>query len=460
MARDLQQQGTRPRQAWRYAAELSQREAAERFNQLSRNPRASMTGNRISDYEQWPDGGVRPTLSALRILADTYGTTWDQLIDVRDLLHMPDSDRLEYLERGGHGPAPRPAETVQPPAPARPGPRGRLGRDDLIAVVAEESQEFGEWVGMSEVADATIDQYQAQAQRLARVFEYELSFPLLLETRRLRDRLTDRLRGHQRIDQTKDLYLLAAQVCGLLGWMTGDLGNYRAADTHAWTAWMCAEQADHDGARAWVRATQAKLAYWDGRYIESAQLAEDGLRYGSPDSARAFLALFRARALARTGRRDESRQVLALADTERNRATSADLLGGVWELTPARYHGLVAGTMLLLDEPATAVAEAAEAIALAEATPANQRHLYAELLVRTDQAQAHLQQPDLDGASATLQPVLSLSADTRTEPILQQLHRLRRTLSRPELADVPRARELQDEIETYDREAAVRQITA
>src|SRR5580658_4378575 len=28
VARDLQQQGTRPRQAWRYAAELSQREAA------------------------------------------------------------------------------------------------------------------------------------------------------------------------------------------------------------------------------------------------------------------------------------------------------------------------------------------------------------------------------------------------------------------------------------------------
>ena len=461
LARDLQQQGTRPRQAWRYGAELSQREAAERFNHLSANPRASMTGNRISDYEQWPDGGVRPTLSVLRILADTYGTTWDQLIDVRDLLHMPDSDRLEYLERG-HGPAPRPAETetLQLPAPARHGPRGRLSRDDLIAVVAEESQEFGEWVGMSEVADATIDQYQAQAQRLARVFEYELSFPLLLETRRLRDRVTDRLRGHQRIDQTKDLYLLAAQVCGLLGWMTGDLGNYRAADTHAWTAWMCAEQAGHDGARAWVRATQAKLAYWDGRYTESAQLAEDGLRYGSPDSARVFLALFRARALARTGRRDESRQVLALADAERNRATSADLLGGVWELTPARYHGLVAGTMLLLDEPMAAVTEAAEAIALAQTALPNQRHLYAELLVRTDQAQAHLQQPDLDGASVTLQPVLGLPADMRTEPILQQLNRLRRTLARPGLADAPKARELQDEIETYDREAAVRQITA
>jgi transcriptional regulator with XRE-family HTH domain len=460
IARDLQQQGARPRQAWRYAAELSQREAAERFNQVSGNPRAPMTGNRIGDYEQWPAGGVRPTLPVLRILADAYGTTWDQLVDARDLRHMPEGDRLEYLEKG-HGPALRPAGAETPPVPSsRQGPRRRVSRDDLIAAVAEESQEFGEWVGMSEVADATIGQYQAQARRLARVFEHEASFPLLLETRRLRDRVTSRLRGHQRIDQARDLYLLAAQVCGLLAWMTGDLGSYRAADTHAWTAWMCAEQAGHDGARAWVRATQAKLAYWDGRYTESAQLAEDGLGYESPDSARVFLALFRARARARTGQRDEARQALALADAEQDRVTAADLLGGIWELTPGRYHGLAASTRLLLDEPGDAVAEASEAITLSEKASPGERHLYAELLVRTVKAQAHLRQPDLDGAATTLRPVLDLSADVRTEPLLQQLHRLRRSLSLPQLGSTPKARELQDEIETYDREALPRQITA
>jgi hypothetical protein len=143
------------------------------------------------------------------------------------------------------------------------------------------------------VADATIEQYASQARRLAKVFEHEMSVALLLETRRLRDRVASQLRGHQRIGQARDLYLVAAQVCGLLAWMSGDAGNHRAADTHAWTAWMCAEQAGHDGVRAWVRATQAKLAYWDGRYGESAQLAEDGLGYGPAGSAHVFLALFR-----------------------------------------------------------------------------------------------------------------------------------------------------------------------
>jgi len=460
VARDLLQHGTRPRQAWRYAAELSQREAAQRFNQLTGNPRAPMTGNRIGDYEQWPDGGVRPGVAVLKILADAYGTTWDQLVDARDLAHMPDGDRLEYLEKA-HGPA-TPRETFPAAGPVSSphgGTRRQVSRDELIAVVADESQELGEWAGMSEVADATIEQYASQVRHLARVFEYEMSFPLLLEARRLRDRVTARLRGHQRLDQARDLYLLACQACGLLAWMTGDLGSYRAADTHAWTAWMCAEQAGHDGARAWVRATQAKLAYWDGRYTESAQFAEDGLSYHPADSARAFLALFQARALARTGQREEAGQALALADAERARISSPDLLGGVWELTPARYHGLAASTRLLLDEPAAALAEATEAIALASAAPAEERHLYAELLVRTDQAAAHLRQPDLDGAAGALRPVLDLPADMRTEPLVQQLHRLRQSLALTRFAQAPEARQLQDEIETYDREALPRQIT-
>jgi transcriptional regulator with XRE-family HTH domain len=459
VARDMLQHGARPRQAWRYAAELSQREAADGFNQVTGKPNAPMTGNRIGDYEQWPHGGVRPTVSALKVLAAVYGTTWDQLVDARDLEHMPESDRFEYFEISSV-PVTRPVPALPatvPPTALVP-PSRRLGREELIAVVAAESQEFGEWAGASEVADATIGQYRDQARKLARVFEYEASVPLLLETRRLRDRVTSWLRGHARLDQARDLYLLAAQVCGLLAWETGDLGNYRAADTHAWTAWMCAEQAGHDGARTWVRATQAKLAYWDGRFTESAQLAEDGLRYPASDSARVFLALFMARALARTGRREDASSALAVADTERGRVSEPDLLGGVWELTPGRYHGLAAGVQLLLDDADRAVAEAEEAVTLGSAAPAAERHLYAELLVRTDQAVAHLQQPDLDGATIALRPVLDLPPDMRTEPLLQQLHQVRRTLALPPFASAAPAVSLQDEIETYDHEALPRQI--
>jgi hypothetical protein len=333
-------------------------------------------------------------------------------------------------------------------------------RDEVISALAAESQDFGEWIGMSEVADATIEQYTAQVKRLARDFEYAPVPPLMLEARQLRDRVASQLGRHQRLSQARELYLLGAQVCGLLAWMTGDLGNYRAADTHAWTAWMCAEQAGHDGARAWVRATQAKLAYWDGRYDESAQLASDGLDHRCADSAHVFLALFRARALARSGQRRETMHALGQAAAKRDEATSPDLLGGVWELTSARYHGLAAGIQLLLDEPGQAVTEASQAITLSEAAPAAERHLYAEMLVRTDQAQAHLRQPNLDGAAAVLRPVFELDAGMRTEPVVQQLRQLGQFLALPRFASTPRAQDLREEIEACGRSATLPQLPA
>src|SRR5207302_5698020 len=115
VARDLLLHGVRPRRAWRDAAELSQQEAADRFNQLTGNPRAPMSKRRISDFESWPDGGVRPTMTTLKILADAFGTTWDQLVDTADLAHMPETDRHEYLEISRAPARPAPVEAAHPP---------------------------------------------------------------------------------------------------------------------------------------------------------------------------------------------------------------------------------------------------------------------------------------------------------------------------------------------------------
>jgi hypothetical protein len=373
-------------------------------------------------------------------------------LDTRDLTHMPESDRFEYLE-SSRTPV-RPVSVVV----AHP-PRRRGSRHDLVAEVAEESAEFGEWAGMSEVADATIEQYETQVRRLARDLEFSAPLlPLMLETRRLRDRVTARLRGHTRLDQARDLYLLAAKVCGLLAWETADLGDYRAADTHAWTAWMCAEQAEHDGARAWVRATQSKLAYWDGRYTESAQLAEDGLRYRTADSARVMLALFRARALARTGQREAARQALNQADTERAGVSAPDLLDGIWGMPPIRYHGIAANTQMLLEAPVQVLTDAQQVIMLTDATPAGERRMLTYTHAHVDSAIAHLQQAELDGAVTALRPVLDLASDIRNDPVLQHLTRFRGLLAQPAFAEASLARDTQEEIETFRREALPRQI--
>lgn len=456
MARDLLLHGLRPRQAWRNAAELSQREAAERFNQVTANPRAPMTGNRIGDFEQWPDGGVRPVIGTLKTLASVYGTTWDQLIDTRDLSHMPEADRLDYLHTSSQPAAPPPAR----PAPAARKASRPLTQDELVTYIAEESQDLGEWAAMSEVADTVIAQYAAQARRLSRDFESAApSLPILLETRRLRDRIADKLRGRHTTSQERNLYLVAAQTCGLLAWMTADLGNYRAADTHAWTAWMCAEQAAHDGARAWVRCTQSKLAYWDGRYTEAAQLAEDGLRYRVGQSA-AMLCLFQARALGKAGRRTDAEAALSRAESQRPEATGAPEFHGIWHATPVRYHSIAANTRVLLAQPSLALAETAQTVVASQAGSPADRHPWSERHAQLDAALAHLQQRDLDGALTALRPVLELGPDDRNDPLTQHLSLISGALTHERYAETPLAAQAREEIETWQRDALPRQFTA
>jgi len=330
--------------------------------------------------------------------------------------------------------------------------------DLLIAMIAEESLDFGEWADTSNVADATLENYARQVRQLADDYQHEAPYPLLLETSRLRDRVFAKLRGHQRPDQASELYLIAAQVCGLLAWMAGDLSHYRAADAHAWTGWVCAEHADHDGARTWLRVTQSKLAYWQGRFAESAQLAEDGLGYQCPDSGQVMAAIFQARALARLGRHQEAAGALGDARDRMDQA-GQDEVGGLWSVIPARFHSLAGNVQVWQRDPGQVLAETALALEQFEAADPRDHNYGAVAHARIDQARAHLLLADLDGADNALRPVLSLAPESRYEPVTQHLAQLRQALAQPDFRDAPVARQLQDEIETYCRESIINGLT-
>jgi hypothetical protein len=329
--------------------------------------------------------------------------------------------------------------------------------EQIMIAAAEESQDFGEWADTSNIGDATLEHYAGQVRHLAREYVHAAPLAIFLDTKRLRDRVFTKLQGHQRPDQTRDLYLIAGRACGLLAWMSGDLNFYGAADTHAWTAWVCAEQADHDGARAWVRATQTKLAYWNGRFAESAQLAEDGLLYACADSGRTMLALFLARAQARLGRMPDAAASLAMAQTELERA-GPDEIGGLWSVDEARYHSLAGNVQMWRQDADQVLAEAEQALALFDATDPHERNYGAEAHTWLDQAQAHLQLRDLDGADAALRPVLAMPPEKQYEPISQHLRQVERAISQPEFSGAAKARELQEEIETSCQESIVNDL--
>nr|MDT0667145.1 helix-turn-helix transcriptional regulator [Micromonospora sp. DSM 115978] len=91
----------RPRAAHRVALGWTQQQAANHVNAhaartgLDPHGTATMTGPRLSELENWPfPDRRRPTPQVLALLADVYGTSVHNLVDLDDREQMPPSDLL------------------------------------------------------------------------------------------------------------------------------------------------------------------------------------------------------------------------------------------------------------------------------------------------------------------------------------------------------------------------------
>jgi hypothetical protein len=471
----------RVRLAFRWAAGMTLQDVADAWNQLERSGRAPMTMPRISEYERWPHGGKRPTAYVLLMLAKIWNTTVERLLDVDDYGALDDKQLFEIIELcqytaqdGGettpsHGSTPASASGEAEVGATRRRDvmnlgglavaghvLGAPGRTILeqIEQAAAESAELAAWAGASNIDDGGLEQLHEEVRAIAHAYLYASPYPLLQRAERLRNQVTALLRGHQHPDQTRELYVLNAWLCALLAWMAGDLGSNAAARDHARAAWRCAERADHNGARAWVRATQSKTAFWDGDYGESARLARDGLRYTPSDSAAVYLALLEARAWGKLCQVGEANGALDRWRAERERVPGPDEVGGVLGVTVADQHYLAGSTYLLLHQPDMALAESHEAIHQFEATPDEQRFYGPEMLARIDAGLAELQGARLDATIYALQPVFAVPPERRLATIVQSLSRIRAGLVLPQYRGSAEAEQLAKQIDEYCSQAA------
>ncbi len=482
----------RPRESYRHAHGWSQDEVAARFTEVAAGlapgtRSAPMVGTRIGEYERWPVGGRRPSPYVLTVLAEVYGTDLARLLDDADTAGMPEQDRavLAALTNRPDRPLPRPVPESLPAAPdpevaapvrapvsppplvptvtGRPGwtrlaeeaepPPGRTAEADFMARAADEAVEFGEWAETSSVGPITLEQLHQDVRAIARDYLTQPPYPLLRRTLHHRRRVFSLLEGRVRPAQARDLYLLAGRLCGLAGWMVGDLGYAAEAGTHARIAWLCADLADHPGLRGWARATQSKLAYWDGQPSTSAQLADDGLRQGVRDSGRVLLAGLSARGWARTGDADRARGALTVVTAEREKVAGGDEVGGVWGFSEAQQHYLAGTTHLWLQDPERAARAADRAVWLYEIADPEERFYGAESLALLDSAIAHVLTGDVTEAANRLAPVLELPPEKRVTLITSRATDLRRTLDRIGPARGPAA-ELASNLDHFERTAS------
>jgi transcriptional regulator with XRE-family HTH domain len=321
--------------------------------------------------------------------------------------------------------------------------------EEVIMAAADQSAEFGEWAEATNVGPNTLDQFDQDIRGIARAYLRSAPLPLVLDTIRIRNRAFTLLEGRQHLGQSQRLYVIAGRVCGLLAWMSGDVGRTAEAETQARAGWLCAELADHDGLRAWIRATQSKSAYWDGRIRDSARLADAGLQHHSTDSVRVLLASLAARAWARLGHPEQAHAALIRAGTERDGLTEPDEVGGLYGFSEAQQSYLAGSTYLWLKEWAEALRAADRAVWLYEIGAPDERFYGAEMIALIDAATAHLQADELEGAVEKLNPVLKVPPQQRLETFTQRLAEMRGVLRRNRYVGSRVALDLQRQIEDF-----------
>jgi tetratricopeptide (TPR) repeat protein len=319
--------------------------------------------------------------------------------------------------------------------------------EELIMMAARESADYGRRHGKSNVHPANLEQLRADVRELAIDFVSVPPVPVVLRARILRDQTFDLLDGRQWPQYTRDLYSLAGQLCGLLAVASGDFfGRYDAAVTQCRTGWLCAEMADRNELRSWIRALQSGVAFWSGRWAEAATLAHNAGENArtAPSAMRA--AALEARALARLNDGDGVRRAVAESETARDLPASEDAVGvmGFSETNRVRRAGTA---FLWLGDHAAAQRHLEEALASYERDDPD---AYAHLTVaRMDLASARLAASDIEGAADSLRPVLATVPERRLAGAARRTSSLRALLTRPEYRDSQAAQDLAVQLEQF-----------
>jgi tetratricopeptide (TPR) repeat protein len=324
-------------------------------------------------------------------------------------------------------------------------PASMADHDDDLVNAGDESIALLSFAEESNVGELTVEQLQADIERIAQSYLRTPIRPLFAKSRAIRDRAFMLLAGNQSPRQTRDLYSAAGWAITLLAWMSVDLGRPDIAEGHTRTAWACAEAADHDVLRGWIRATQHTAAFWQEDFARAAAYAEDGLQYAAGTS-RLFLASAASVDLARAGQADKAREFLKMAETFAVRQEDSEP-GGVFLCTPERAEGLWADTHLALGDARRTAAHADHSVALFEAVPYALRNAGSERMARLQQAKARLLLGQLDGALEAVDPILELHPEYRVRPLIHRLAEVA-ALATP-YARSPKGRLLRDRIAEF-----------
>lgn len=329
---------------------------------------------------------------------------------------------------------------------------------ELVGMTARRAREFA-LSHTAALSAETLDQVYDEIRTLADAYPRTPLPELLGPLTEAQDAVFTLLEQRQRPMQARQLYLLAGVAGGLLAKASHDLAEPLAAMTHARAAFVCADNAEHDGLRAWVRGLQSLIAYWSGRHSEAVHYAQAGAEFAdrTGGSARVWLGVSEARGWAALGNAVEARTALDRADHAWDGHTPDDLddIGGICTFSRARQLYYAADAMTWLPVEGDAAAMAAESAVEAYSDPqavewafGDQAGSHASLAI------ARLSQGELDGAVEAVDPILDLLPTQRINGVLASVRRVHAAVASSPHADERVAGHLREEIEAFTRTPA------
>ncbi|WP_344907086.1 hypothetical protein [Actinomadura meridiana] len=445
--------------AYRMAAGLSQPVLVERFCEAA--PGAFMDQPLLSRLEGFPGPGSRaPLATQIITLASIFEVSPLRLLAPDALDQMEQHERDVLIRCNVTSPLRPLTGTAHPAAPetSRHWPLANPRMERQVQMAARRAMRFGTNAEGGNIGPEGIDQLRDDVARLARAYPQRPLPELLGDLTELQDVTFGLLEGQQRPRHTAELYLLAGVLSGILAKASHDLGDSHSALTQARTAFICADNIDHAGLKAWTAGLRSMISYWASRPNDAVRYAQQGADAAAAThgTASVWLIAQEARGWGLLGDADQCRATIQRANEARETVEHDELdeFGGIMTFPVPRQLYYAADASIWLpgaEEDAARQAEAAIG-AYAEAADLD-RSFSDEAGARADLALARAAQSDVEGAAEALSDVLDLPVDQRIEGIVTSVRRVHRLLREPHLQG-PAARSLQQEIEAYARTPA------
>lgn len=420
----------------------TQAEVCAQFDKAARDSGIAATLS-VRQLQRWMAGKVdsaRPP--ARRVAAQLWGRPF------LDLLGPPGTEPKEFPALTTFG-----QRTTDAPS-------GWSNREMAATAIAHESMQHAATVS-GNVDLVTIEQAQAETWRLARGYNETAPLVVLAEARRARDLTYLLLDQTHRPNQTRDLYLVAGQLCGLMAAASFDLAAWDAAAEQARAAYLYGELVDHPGLRAWTRGYQALIAYWTGRPQQAVAIAKAGLAEAPIGSPTSRLHGISARAWSHVGNKTETHAAIAAADAANEGPQGYDDLhdevAGEFGWGPSRHSACVGSALVQIGDGHAAADRMRTALAL---LPTDQHGGLLAERAYCDLANAELVRRDLDAAADALRPVWQLPAPNRSEGVTGRLIKAERMLVAKQWQSDRQAAHMRDQIVMFNAEASARALPA